>query len=140
MVSTPLGTVLTNRVDVTSSTTDPDPDNNNDTTVTDVDTLADLGVTKTGPVSVVAGNGITYTVVLTNYGPSSQGVSLADVIPSWIHNVTYGAVSSSYSGHDVPLGTVWSSPLYWATVYANEVITLTITGTVNSSTPDSTVD
>ncbi len=114
--SAPIGTI-NNTVHVTSSTTDPNPNNNNDTKLTDVDTLADLGVTKTGPVSVVAGNGITYTVVLTNYGPGiSQAVSLADVIPSWIHNVTYGAVSSSYSGHDVPLGTVWSSPLYWAAV------------------------
>ncbi|MFU2192624.1 hypothetical protein, partial [Methanobacterium sp. MZD130B] len=69
--SAPIGTI-NNTVHVTSSTTDPNPNNNNDTKLTDVDTLADLGVTKTGPVSVVAGNGITYTVVLTNYGPSDS--------------------------------------------------------------------
>ncbi|MDD3753461.1 MAG: carboxypeptidase regulatory-like domain-containing protein, partial [Methanobacterium sp.] len=117
--SAPIGTI-NNTVHVTSSTTDPNPNNNNDTKLTDVDTLADLGVTKTGPSTVTAGNGITYTVVVTNYGPSdSQDVYLADLLPGWIYNVTYGAVSSSFAGHNVPVGTVWSSPLYWATVYAN---------------------
>ena len=73
-----------------------------------VNTSADVGVTKSGPDTVTAGTGITYVVVVTNYGPSdSQSVVFTDVIPSWIYGVTYGAVSSSHSGHDVPSGTLW---------------------------------
>ena len=53
--------------------------------------------------------------------------------------MTYGAVSSSHPVHDVPSGTVWSSPLNWATLFANEIITLTFNGMVNASTPNGTV-
>ena len=78
--------------------------------------------------------------LLTNYGPSdSQSVVFADVIPSWILGVTYGAVSSSHSEHNVRSGTSWVSPLNWATLFANEIITLTFSGTVNASTPNGTL-
>ena len=138
--STPNGTVLNNSVNVSALTPDPNLTNNNATKLTTVNTSADVGVTKSGPDTVTAGTGIVYTVVVTNYGPSdSQSVVFTDVIPSWILGVTYGAVSSSHPVHDVPSGTVWSSPLNWATLFANEIITLTFNGMVNASTPNGTV-
>jgi uncharacterized repeat protein (TIGR01451 family) len=44
---------------------------------------ADLAVTNTGPSSVTAGTNATYTVTLTNNGPSAaQGVVLTDLLPA----------------------------------------------------------
>lgn len=44
---------------------------------------ADLAVTKTGPATVIAGSDITYSVTVTNGGPSdAQGVTLTDVVPT----------------------------------------------------------
>jgi uncharacterized repeat protein (TIGR01451 family) len=130
--------LINNTVTVSSNTTNL-TGNLTDNTTTVINTSADVGVTKSGPDTVTAGTGITYVVTVTNHGPSdSQSVVLEDVLPSWILDVTYGAVSSSHPVHDVPAGTAWISPLNWATVHANEVITLTLTGTVNASTPRGT--
>ncbi len=66
-----------------SGVTDPDPSNN---TATDTDTLApvaDLSITKTdGATDVVAGTSTTYTIVVTNGGPSvATAASVNDVMP-----------------------------------------------------------
>ena len=45
--------------------------------------MADLAVAKTGPASVAAGSNLTYTLTVTNNGPSpAQSVSLSDVVPT----------------------------------------------------------
>lgn len=50
----------------------------------------DLSVNKEGPAKVTAGNDLTYTVVLYNYGPdSAQNVSLTDNIPA---NTTFVSI------------------------------------------------
>src|SRR5260370_716082 len=67
---------------VSSSTPDPVRGNNSATTTTTVSTSADLAVTKMGASAVIAGNNITYTITVTNIGPSSaKGVSLMDSLP-----------------------------------------------------------
>jgi uncharacterized repeat protein (TIGR01451 family) len=68
------GTTATDTANVSSGTTDPNPSNNYATVTTVVATTgqADLAVTKTGtPTTVLAGNKITYTVVVTNNGPAA---------------------------------------------------------------------
>ena len=46
-------------------------------------TSADLQVTKTGPATAVAGTQVTYTLSVTNAGPSdAQGVTLSDTLPA----------------------------------------------------------
>ena len=68
------GTVITDTANVSSTTIDPNPTNNNATVTTIVAAAgqADLAVTKTGtPLTVLAGNKITYTVVVTNNGPAA---------------------------------------------------------------------
>lgn len=81
--TTPNGTVLTNTVTGTSTTPDPTPGNNTGTATTTVAASADLAVTKTGPGSAPAGSSVTYTITLTNLGPSAaQTVSLTDTIPA----------------------------------------------------------
>src|SRR5262249_46236047 len=73
----PDGTVLSNTAGAASTTTDVVPGNNSSTVTTNVIARADLNVVKTGPQTAIAGKTITYTVTLTNNGPSdAQGVAL----------------------------------------------------------------
>ncbi len=78
------GTVLSNTATLSSSTTDPNGANNSDTATTTVAASADLSITKTDtPDPVTAGNLITYTVTVTNAGPSNAAsVTLTDTTPS----------------------------------------------------------
>ena len=77
-------TTLTNTVDVTSSTPDPDPTTNTDDHVTDVEQLADLSVLKTVSLDpFVPGQPLTYTITVTNNGPSAaMNSTLDDQIPA----------------------------------------------------------
>jgi uncharacterized repeat protein (TIGR01451 family) len=83
--TTTAGTVLTNTATVSSSaTSDPNTGNEVATATTTVDASADLSVTKVDtPDPVNAGNQITYTVTVTNAGPSNAAsVTLSDAIPA----------------------------------------------------------
>lgn len=72
-----------NDATVSSTTADPNLGNNNDTVTTQVGTQADLSVTSTdSPDPVFAGRPLTYTVRVSNAGPSTAtGVKLVDVLP-----------------------------------------------------------
>jgi uncharacterized repeat protein (TIGR01451 family) len=74
------GTTITNSAAVASSTSDPNAANNTATATTTVAVEADLAVTKSdSPDPVTAGTNLTYTIAVTNNGPSdAQNVSLAD--------------------------------------------------------------
>lgn len=84
------GTVITDVVNATSGTNDPNLTNNSATVQTTVaaSNTADLAITNSAtPNPVVAGNNITYTVVITNNGPSAAGtVAFSEAIPA---NTTY---------------------------------------------------
>src|ERR1051325_12141435 len=61
------------------------PISNNNTAVAtgSVQQSADLGVTKSGPANVNVGNTITWTINLTNGGPSdASNVTLTDTLPA----------------------------------------------------------
>jgi uncharacterized repeat protein (TIGR01451 family) len=86
-------------VAVPSGTTDPTPGNNS---ATDTDTLtprADLSITKTdGATEAVPGNGITYTIVATNNGPSNvTGATVSDTLPASLTSVTWTCTASAGS-------------------------------------------
>jgi uncharacterized repeat protein (TIGR01451 family) len=68
---------------VTSSTFDNDLSDNLDTVVTDVTASADLSITKTdSPDPVLAGDDLTYTITVTNGGPSTANdVEITDELP-----------------------------------------------------------
>ncbi|WP_433004605.1 hypothetical protein [Kribbella sp. CA-294648] len=72
-----------NDATVSSTTADPNLGNNNDTVTTQVGSQADLSVTSTdSPDPVFAGRPLTYTVKVSNAGPSTAtGVKLVDVLP-----------------------------------------------------------
>ena len=80
---TPDGTVRTNSVSASSSTTDPDTANNSTSEDTTVITRADLSVRKSdSPDPVIAGTNLTYTVAVINAGPSdAQDVTVTDTLP-----------------------------------------------------------
>jgi uncharacterized repeat protein (TIGR01451 family) len=89
----------------TNTPTGDDPENDEDVTVT---TQADLGVIKSDtPDPVAAGGTLTYTIVVTNYGPSdAQNVVITDTLPADVAFVA--APGCSLSGSDVvcTLGTI----------------------------------
>jgi uncharacterized repeat protein (TIGR01451 family) len=87
------GTVLTNTATASSATTDPNPGNESGVATTTVGASADLSVTKTdAPDPVVAGTNITYTITVTNAGPSTAStVALADTLPA---GTTFVSLSS----------------------------------------------
>ena len=79
------GGLYTNTADVSSTTFDPAPADNTDSETTIVLPAADMVITKDdGVASVVAGSSTTYTITLTNDGPSTQlaGVVVSDPIPA----------------------------------------------------------
>ncbi|MBI1765808.1 MAG: DUF11 domain-containing protein, partial [Acidobacteria bacterium] len=77
-------------------TATPDPNGGNNTsneTQNIVRTSADLAITKAGPASVIAGNNITYTLTVTNNGPSNaKSVVVTDALPA---GVTFVSAASS---------------------------------------------
>ena len=74
---------IVNSASVASDNFDPDQANNSSSATTAVAQSADIGVTKTGPAAVNAGSLATYTLTLTNAGPSNAtSVTLTDVMPA----------------------------------------------------------
>jgi uncharacterized repeat protein (TIGR01451 family) len=79
-----------------SGVTDPTSGNNSATDTDTVNLVADLSITKDdGKASVVPGTSNTYTIVVSNAGPSAvTGATVSDVLPAALTNVTYTAVAS----------------------------------------------
>jgi uncharacterized repeat protein (TIGR01451 family) len=119
--------VTTATVTAPIGTDDPDLNNN---TATDTDTLTpevDLSVTKTdGTTTVVPGNGDTYTITVTNNGPSTvNSVTLTDTIPAALSNASF---TPSVGAYDVTSG-VWSG----LSLASGDSISMTLSGVINSS-------
>lgn len=69
--------------------------------------VADLAVTKSGPATIVAGNNVTYTVTLTNNGPSAaQNVTLADPLPAGVTFVSNTQTTGPTFTCAAPAGSV----------------------------------
>ena len=74
---------VVNTATVSTPSFDTDPSNQEDTVTTTITPAADLTVTKSGPASVAAGQNVTYTITLTNDGPSAAAsVALTDTLPA----------------------------------------------------------
>src|SRR5207248_1471319 len=61
---------VSNTATVFAVTADPNGTNNSASATTNVSAQADLSVTKSGPASINPGQMITYTITVTNAGPS----------------------------------------------------------------------
>lgn len=122
--------VNTATISAAAGTTDTAPGNNS---ATDTDTLtpqADLAITKTdGVTSVVPGTQTTYTIVVSNSGPSDTAATVADTFPASLSNITFTAVgaggASGFSGGSGNLNQAVTLP-------SGGSITYTVTGTVNA--------
>jgi uncharacterized repeat protein (TIGR01451 family) len=97
LVGSGTGGTLSNSAVLKASTPDPTMGNNAANTTTAVNASANLGVTLTdGPDPVVPGANLTYTVTVSNAGPSdAAGVVFTDTLPA---GVTYQSF----------MGTGWS--------------------------------
>ena len=94
-VTAPASGSLTNVASVSSPTGDPNSTNNVTLpVVTSVPPVADVAIGKTAAANVLASSNLTYTISVTNFGPSSaSGVVVTDTLPA---NVTF--VSESGNG------------------------------------------
>ena len=98
-VTAPTGGNVTNVATVTSSTPDSNPANNTSAPVgTTITPIADMAVGKTGPATVVANSNLTYTISVTNLGPSpAAGIVVADVLPTTGTFVSCAPAYSTFS-------------------------------------------
>lgn len=126
----------TNTAEVTTGSFDPDTSDNSSTVETAITQSADVSVVKTAPATVEASNNLTYTITVTNDGPSdASNVVLTDTLPA---GTTF--VSSSCGANPCNLGTLDPDEVVVVTLVVH--VTATTTGTisntavVSSSTPD----
>jgi uncharacterized repeat protein (TIGR01451 family) len=143
---------LSNTATVTSGVADPNTANN---TATDSDTItlsADLKVTvNDGKTATVAGAKNTYTIVVTNFGPSNvSGAAVNDSFPNTFTGVTYTATqtggasgfSAAGSGdiHDTVTMPSGSKITYKATGTISASATVSIADTATVSVPSGVTD
>ena len=77
------GATISNVATIASTTFDPAAGNNSATASATVSNTTDLAVVKSGPATSTAGANVTYTVTVTNNGPTAaQNVSLTDATPA----------------------------------------------------------
>src|SRR5205085_10611607 len=124
--STPNGTDLTNSAAVASTgTTDTPGNNTSNTTHTAVTTSADLSLTKVDSADpVVAGFQFTYTMTVSNSGPSdAQAVALNDTLPGGLTVASYttsqGSCVTTMSSIACNLGTIAAAGSATVTVTVN---------------------
>ena len=81
---------ITNSVGITSTTPDPTPSNNTATSTISRGESADLSITKVaGNATPSAGGALTYSLVITNAGPSAAtGASFQDILPAGLGTIT----------------------------------------------------
>lgn len=127
------GTSLTNEAAVSSVTDDPKPGNNTDTATLDVIQRAKLTVTKEPSAeTVVAGKNVTWTITVSNDGPSdAQNVSLTDPLDSGLTVVSATSITSGVSCGGT--GTVTCTI---GTLKAGDHVEIALVTTVRSSVPD----
>lgn len=122
--------VITNTATVTAAEDDPNPDNNQASQETEVQGIADLSVVKTDQTDpVVVGQDLSYTLVVTNNGPSlATNVVLTDTPPPGVIFVSavpsQGTCSHNAGVVTCSLGTLAAG--------AQATVTVTIQPTVNN--------
>ena len=124
---------ITNVATITApaGSTDPDTGNNSATDLTAVTATADLSITKTdGLTTIQAGQPTTYTIVVSNAGPSAiVGAVVDDTFPAALTGVTWTCAASA--GSTCPAGG--SGDVAGATVdlLASGTATFTVAATVD---------
>jgi uncharacterized repeat protein (TIGR01451 family) len=87
------GSTITNTVNLSTTTTEGAGSVNTATVNSNVVTVTDLSIAKSASANITAGTNATYTIFLTNSGPSdAQNVSLTDAVPAGTTFVSATAV------------------------------------------------
>ena len=97
---------VTGTVTNCATVTDTVSGDDNDTSCgdTDIDTKSDLAITKTAPATGIAGNNVTYTLDVTNLGPSdATDVVVDDALPTGLSYVS--AAGPGWTCSESPTGT-----------------------------------
>ena len=122
---------IANTVTVSSPTADPQDGNNTATATTSLGgPVTDLGIAKTnGVTTVVPGQTVTYTITVTNAGPTDAvGALVTDMFPAALTGVTWTCVGTG-GGVCIPSGS--GNINESVTVPVGGTVTFTATGTVS---------
>ncbi|HMZ19967.1 MAG TPA: DUF11 domain-containing protein [Blastocatellia bacterium] len=145
--------VNTATVAAPSGVTDPNPGNNSSTDTRSLAPTADLSVTKSnGTTTLVPGAQTTYTVVVTNAGPSAvTNAGVTDILPaaltmiSWTCTASAGSSCGKSSGNvnlvNEPVSlTVGGTATFAVTVTVSSQATGTVTNTASVAAPNGVTD
>ena len=123
-----MSTFIRNTANVTATTHDPDLTNNTSTVDVDLEALADVAVRKSAPPTVSAGSDISFTILVTNYGPqTAANVVLTDAMSQFITNPRYSL--------DGGLIAPWTGSLNLGDIPIHIQHSITITGTIRPNAP-----
>jgi uncharacterized repeat protein (TIGR01451 family) len=134
------GSTIANTATATSSTTDLNLGNNSDTEPTTVIAAPDLVVTKIdSPDLVTDGSNLTYTITVTNNGPSdAAGIMLTDVVPANTTFVSFTA-PAGWTSMTPAVGATGAITSSIASLAVGATATFTLVVNVNAGTPDGTI-
>ena len=132
---------LSNSASVSAVETDPNTANNSATATTTVTPSVDLALSKTdSPDPVIVGNNLTYTINVSNNGPSNAtGVIITDTLPAGVTFVSANSSQGSCSGTTTVtcnLGTLNNAANASATI----IVKPTAAGPLNNSASVSAVE
>ncbi len=124
-----------NTATVNGNQTDPTSGNNSATATPAPVPVADLAITKTdGATTAIPGNPITYSLVVTNNGPSGvTGATVTDNLPATLTNVSWTSAptgTASVTSGGTGSGNSLSAVVNLASGAGNSV-TFTVTGTIS---------
>jgi uncharacterized repeat protein (TIGR01451 family) len=136
--SVPSGSAISNTVSIGDTNGDTNLANNSATSTTVVATAADLAVTKSGPASVTAGMSATYTITLTNNGPSdAANVSLSDTNPASTTFVSEAQTAGpTFSCTHPPAGGTGTTTCTITSLTAGATATFTLVVNVSPAVPN----
>jgi uncharacterized repeat protein (TIGR01451 family) len=129
---------IANSANVTTTTNDPNTANNSSTATGVVTSTADVGIAKSGPASVAPGGTVSYSIAVTNNGPSdATAVNVADTTPAGLTFVSNsGACTNAFP---CALGTLIPGQI--ATITSTYTVAANATGTItNTATASATND
>jgi uncharacterized repeat protein (TIGR01451 family) len=127
---------ITNKANVTANEPDSDPTDNSATESTTITAASDVKVTVTdGKTAAVAGQKNTYTIKVTNIGPTDvTGVLVSDIFPATFTGVTFVATQSGGGSGFTASGSGNINDT--VTMPSSSVITYTATGTTSPAATD----